>query len=178
MSAAETGWKLPAAQPVRVYFAPVNRTSETPTVFDAGSVFDCDTPTAPWVSLGWAENFQRTAKTTLGAVRTGASGMMQVQFRRLEEARVSVDFREWGKLQMALAGGTQHMNVLAEDGSSTAGAGGRAVTAVALAADSTASQLMLAPAALSGSQWETWWRWTWTLRRRAATWARGWRVRM
>ena len=31
------------------------------------------------------------------------------------DARVEFDFREWGKLQMALAGGSEHMNVLASD---------------------------------------------------------------
>jgi len=37
------------------------------------------------------------------------------QFRGPLEAGVEFDFREWGKLQMALASGAEHMNVLASD---------------------------------------------------------------
>jgi hypothetical protein len=46
-------------------------------------------------------------------VRSGAKALGAVQFRGPLEARVEFDFRQWGKLQMALAGGSEHMNVLA-----------------------------------------------------------------
>ena len=52
--------------------------------------------------------------------------MPAAQFRGPLEARVEFDFREWGKLQMALAGGSEHMNVLAPGaGERIAGAFGR-----------------------------------------------------
>ena len=53
------------------------------------------------------------------AVRTrkpcgpGRSERLAGQFRGPLDARVEFEFREWGKLQMALAGGSEHMNVLA-----------------------------------------------------------------
>ena len=91
---------------VRAYFAPVNRTTEMGTMFDPSAAFDVDNPPAPWVDLGLVRNFKRVAKSSMGAVRTGAAGVTQVQFRKQVEARVSLDFCEWGKLQMALACGS------------------------------------------------------------------------
>jgi len=59
-----------------------------------------------------------------------------LQFRGPIEARVEFDFREWGKLQMALAGGSEHMNVLATGSSSTpAPSGGPPIPAVAVLTD-------------------------------------------
>jgi hypothetical protein len=58
---------------------------------------------------------------------------------------VAFDFCEWGKLQMALAGGSEHMNVLAPAAGSVSPApsGGTPAAAVAVLAGSTASQLVL-----------------------------------
>jgi hypothetical protein len=65
---------------------------------------------------------------------------------------VEFEFRDWGKLQMALAGGAEHMNVLATDaGASPAGSGGAPLTAVPVLAGSTAEELVLG-AAVSGFQ--------------------------
>ena len=106
---------IPVTRQMRAYFAPVNRTTETPTIFDpAGSgVFALDSPPVPWLDLGWIENFERFYDTPTDGVRSGVNALPALQFRGPIEARVEFDFREWGKLQMALAGGSEHMNVLA-----------------------------------------------------------------
>ena len=106
---------VPVTRQMRAYFAPVNRTTETPTIFDpAGSgVFALDSPPSPWLDLGWIESFERYYDTPTDVVRSGTNAVPAAQFRGPIEARVEFDFREWGKLQMALAGGSEHMNVLA-----------------------------------------------------------------
>ena len=76
-------------------------------------VFALDSPPPPWLDLGWVENFERWYDTPTGVVRSGAKALPAAQFRGPLEARVEFDFRQWGKLQMALAGGSEHMNVLA-----------------------------------------------------------------
>jgi opacity protein-like surface antigen len=123
---------------MRAYFAPVNRMNETPTIFDPGlcGVFPLD--------LGWIENFERSYDTPTDAVRSGALATTAMQFRGPLEARVAFDFREWGKLQMALAGGSEHMNVLAPASASVTPvpSGGTPAAAVAVLAGSTASQLV------------------------------------
>ncbi len=136
---------VPVTRQMRAYFAPVNRTSETPTIFDPGvtGVFPLDSPPAPWVDLGWIENFERWYDTPTGVVRGGAKAMPAGQFRGPLEARVGFDFRQWGKLQMALAGGSEHMNVLAPAGSVAASpSGGTPAPAAAVLAGSTASELV------------------------------------
>jgi hypothetical protein len=61
---------------------------------------------------------------------------------------VSFQFGSWGKLQMALAAGTQQMNLLnTQSGATAAGSGGTAVAAVALQSGSTATVLQLGAAA-------------------------------
>src|SRR5216110_2824777 len=116
-----------ACREIRAYFAPVNRATGAPTVFDPAQqgAFALDTPPAPWVSLGVVSGFKRTPVTQVGAAFGGKKGACGNQFRRQLDARVQFDFREWGKLQMALACGAQHMNVLAESsGASGQGSGG------------------------------------------------------
>jgi len=135
---------LPVTRQMRAYFAPVNRASETPTIFDpaVAGAFALDAPPAPWLDLGWVENFERFYDTPTDAVRSGTRALPTVQFRGPLEARVEFDFREWGKLQMALACGSEHMNVLATAPSATpAPSGGAPLLPVALLAGSTASQL-------------------------------------
>jgi len=128
---------------VRAYFAPVNRTTETGTVFDPSAGFDLDNPPAPWVDLCLVRNFKRVAKSTMGSVRTGSAGAAQVQFRKLVDARVSLDFCEWGKLQMTVAASSQHMNVLESDGTQPRASGGSAKPGQSLLAGSTASLILL-----------------------------------
>ncbi|HXJ90771.1 MAG TPA: hypothetical protein VMS18_28435 [Candidatus Binatia bacterium] len=145
---------VPVTRQVRAYFAPVDRASETPTIFDPGAcgVFPLNAPPAPWVDLGWIENCARWYDTPTDVVRAGARGLPAGQFRGAMEARLEFDFCEWGKLQMALACGSEHMNVLAPvaGGGSPAPSGGTPAPAVAVLAGSTASQLVFGPGATSG----------------------------
>jgi hypothetical protein len=144
---------VPVTRQMRAYFAPVNRVTETPTIFDpaASGAFALDSPPAPWLDLGWIESFERLYDTPTDVVRSGAGMFPAAQFRGPIEARVEFDFREWGKLQMALAGGSEHMNVLATSPSATpAPSGGTPIPAVAVLPGSSASQLVLGAGAVSG----------------------------
>jgi hypothetical protein len=138
---------VPVMRQMRAYFAPVNRATETPTIFDPGlsGVFALNSPPAPWLDLGWVENFERWYETPTDVVRSGAKGLPAAQFRGPLEARVGLDFRQWGKLQMALAGGSEHMNVLAplSESATPAPSGTTPASGVAVLAGSTASQLVL-----------------------------------
>lgn len=139
---------VPVTRQMRAYFAPVNRTSEAPTVFDPGicGVFPLNSPPAPWLDLGWIDNFERSYETPTDAVRPGAKAMATMQFRGPVEARVEFDFRQWGKLQMALAGGSEHMNVLAPAaGGTPAPSGGTPAAAIAVLAGSTANEIVFGP---------------------------------
>src|SRR4051812_36808355 len=100
------------ARRVRAYFAPVDRGSNTPTIFDPAQKFEGDNPTWPWIAAGEIRNFKRTLSTKFGTITAGAKGAATGQFRSELEARVAFDFCTWGKLQMAIAGGSQHINVL------------------------------------------------------------------
>jgi hypothetical protein len=106
----------PTARIVRAYAAPVNRINGFFAAFDPASqgAFDLDNPPAPWIDLGWVENFQRIAGTKLETLRTGPAGNITAQYRTQPEATVEFDLLSWGKLQLALSSGTQQMNVLAE----------------------------------------------------------------
>jgi len=135
----------------RAYLAPIDRSTETPVVFDPAKygLFDLDAPPAPWLDLGWIENFKRVPATKLTLLRAGAKGAAQAQFRSGLEARVEFEFREWGKLQMALAGGSQHMNVLAADANADAmPSGGSPQSAVAVLPGSTAQEIILGAGAV------------------------------
>jgi hypothetical protein len=110
-------------------------------------MFLLDAPPAPWVDLGWIENFARWYDTPTDVVRAGPKSLPVGQFRGALEARVEFDFCNWGKLQMALACGSEHMNVLAPvaGSGSPAPSGGTPAPAVAVLAGSTASELMFGP---------------------------------
>jgi hypothetical protein len=67
------------------------------------------------------------------------------------EATVSLEFDRWGKLQLALAAGSQQMNLLVTAaGSAANGSGGVAAAAVPLGAGSTAAALNVGAAAAAG----------------------------
>lgn len=137
---------VPVTRQMRAYFAPVNRATETPTIFDpaASGVFPLNSPPAPWVDLGWIDEFERYYDTPTDVVRSGVNALPTTQFRGPLEARVEFDFREWGKLQMALAGGSEHMNVLATlPSAAPEPSGGIPIPGVAALAGSTASQIVL-----------------------------------
>lgn len=133
---------------VRAFFAPVDRGTETGTVFDPSQGFDLENPPSPWISLGRVRNFKRAAKSTMGTMRSGAGGVAQNQYRKRIDARVSLDFCEWGKLQMALAAGSQHMNVLESTGAEARASGGPAVAGESILAGSTATLILLDPSVL------------------------------
>jgi hypothetical protein len=105
----------PVARSVRAYFAPVNRVSQTPVLFDASqqAEFVLDAPPAPWVSLGWIQEFTRKATSRSSPMLTGIPAATGNQVRETLEAQVSFQFLSWTKLTMALATGSQHMNLLA-----------------------------------------------------------------
>jgi hypothetical protein len=140
----------PVSRQTRAYFAPVDRVQGTTAIFDPAKdyAFQLDSPPSPWI-----ENFQRTSTTQVEALTSGPAGAVSGQARRGLGARIEFEFRDWGKLQMALAGGAEHMNVLATDASaSRAGSGGIPVTAVPVLTGSTALELVLGAGAVDGFQ--------------------------
>jgi hypothetical protein len=144
---------VPVTREMRVYFAPVNRSTETPTIFDPSATgeFALSSPPSPWLDLGWIEGFERFYNTPTDAVRSGTKAFPAFQFRGPLEARVEFDFKEWGKLQMALAGGSENMNVLATAvGATPSPSGGTPIPAVAVLPGSTASELVLGAGAVGG----------------------------
>jgi hypothetical protein len=101
--------------------------------------------------LGWIEGFERFYDTPTDVVRSGTNALPAAQFRGPVEARVEFDFREWGKLQMALAGGSEHMNVLATSPSAApAPSGGTPIPGVAVLTGSTANELVFGIGAVNG----------------------------
>jgi hypothetical protein len=143
---------VPVTRQVRAYFAPMNRAAGTPTLFDPGKygAFLLEAPPAPWLDLGWVDNFQRFCTTLTEPVRAGIPGSPTAQYRGPLDARIEFDFREWGKLQMALACGSEHMNVLASDPNANAQpSGGTPLAAVAVLPGSTASQINLGVGAVN-----------------------------
>jgi hypothetical protein len=143
-TASVVGAVAPVTRRVRAYFAPVNRAAGVPTVFDAAQMgaFALDAPPAPWMDLGWCSKFVRKSETKVGALTTGAPAVVQSQVRTQVEATVQLEFESWGKLQLALAAGSQQMNLLrTANGAAANGSGGLAAAAVPLVAGSTASSL-------------------------------------
>jgi hypothetical protein len=160
VSAAVTGVGVvgavaPVTRRVRAYFAPVNRAAGVPTVFDPAQMgtFALSAPPAPWVDLGWCRGFARKSETKVAGLATGAPAMVQSQVRTQVEATVQLEFESWGKLQLALAAGSQQMNLLQTAvGAAVNGSGGVAGTAVPLVAGSTATSLSVGLAAAAQFQ--------------------------
>lgn len=128
----------PTTRRVRAYFAPVNRALGQPTIFDPSlaSGFSLDSPPAPWVDLGWIEGFARKSESKYGALATGSPANVQFQVRESLDASVSLQFTSWTKLTMALATGSQHMNVIAAATPASGGgngSGSKGVSPVSLA---------------------------------------------
>ena len=155
MSAATT--PLPALPPtgrsVRAYFAPVDRVHRQPTLFDpsVNGRFATGAPPAPWIDLGWIENFTRRSTSKIGELATGSPGAAQFQVRATLDATVSFRFKAWSKLSMALAAGSQHMNLIVPAAGGTAnGSGSKGVPPVSLATGSTATSLAMAATDAAG----------------------------
>jgi hypothetical protein len=141
----------PVGRRVRAYIAPVDRVSERPAIFDPAKhgCFPLDGPPSPWIDVGWIENFQRASTSVIDEVRTGPQGSISVQFRRTIGASVELDFCDWGKLQMAISAGTQHMNVLAVDpNSEEEPMGGTPLAPFAVLPGSTVQEIVLGPGAV------------------------------
>jgi hypothetical protein len=137
----------PVARRVRAYFAPVNRAAQTPALFDPAEQggFNLDAPPAPWISLGWIQNFVRKPASKSTALLTGIPAAPLEQVRQAIEAQVSLEFLSWTKLTMALATGSQHMNVLAAaSGAAPAADGAQAAPAVTAQSGSTSTLILLA----------------------------------
>lgn len=134
-----TTWNTlpPVTRRVRAYFAPVNRVNRVATVFDpsVNGRFSLDAPPAPWIDLGWIEDFGRKSLSKIAPLVIGSPGMTQYQVKDSVDATVSFRFKMWSKLSMALSSGTQHMNLLAPaSGAAANGSGSKAIAATGLAA--------------------------------------------
>jgi hypothetical protein len=137
----------PVVRRVRGYFAAVNRGTATPVIFDAAEMggFSLDAPPAPWVSLGWIADFVRKAASKTAPILTGIPAAVLEQTRETLDAQVSFQFLSWTKLTMALATGSQHMNLLATaTGAGAAADGGTGAAAVALESGATSTFLPMA----------------------------------
>lgn len=137
----------PITRRVRAYFAPVERNTGAPTLFDPAQQgrFELDAPPAPWRDLGWCTGFRRGSDNAHGIapLRAGTQAMVSTQARTDIDATVALEFSTWGKLQLALSSGTQQMNLLATSiGTATSPSGGAAIPAVTLDSASTASSLI------------------------------------
>lgn len=146
MSATWFSAPAPVTRRVRAYFAPVNRTTATPTIFDPSEQggFSLDAPPSPWISLGWIQNFARTPGSKTAAILSGIPAAPLVQVRETLQAQVSLQFLSWTKLTMALATGAQHMNLLAPaSGAAAAADGAQAAAAVTVQSGSTATSIAL-----------------------------------
>lgn len=137
----------PVARRVRGYFAPVNRAAQTPVLFDPAEQggFSLDAPPVPWISLGWIQEFTRKPGSKSSPVLAGIPAGTLEQVRETLQAQVSLQFLSWTKLTMALATGSQHMNLLAPgSGSIAAATGAQASSAVTPQTGSTAASILLA----------------------------------
>ena len=136
---------VPVAELVRAFFAPVDRNANSGAIFDPAvhGAFLLDAPPEPWLDLGWIGNFRRSSETQIQARSGGKRNSVQGLYRSALAASVEFDFREWGKLQMALAGGSQHMNVLASQSNTKLGpTGADPISAVAVLPNSTATEIV------------------------------------
>jgi hypothetical protein len=131
---------------VRAYFAPVNRLKQMPFIFDPSLIgqFSLDAPPAPWIDLGWIDNFARKSMSSVGSLNSGVPSIAQYQVREVTGAAVSFRFKVWNKLTMALAAGSQHMNLIQPaNGGSANGSGAKGITAVVVQAGSTPTLIAL-----------------------------------
>ena len=137
----------PVARRIRAYFAPVDRATQSRVSFDPAKIdsFSLDAPPTPWIDLGWIQNFTRKSASKSGPIMTGIPASPLVQTRGTLEAQLTFEFLSWTKLTMALATGSQHMNVLATSADDMS-----AIPAVPVQSGSTASAIQLRADAAAG----------------------------
>jgi hypothetical protein len=115
-------------------------------VFDASEQgnFNLDAPPAPWISLGLVQEFARKTSSKTTPLLTGIPAATLEQVRETLDVQVSLQFLSWTKLTMALATGSQHMNLLAPaNGAAPAASGALAASAVTVQGGSTATTIVL-----------------------------------
>jgi hypothetical protein len=168
----------PVVSEWRAFIAPVNRATGTPVIFDPGqnASFDPAAPPPPWIDAGTIANLKRTPQTNIKQIRGGVNGGAAAQCRAGLDARVSLDFRDWGKVQMAVAGGAEHMNVLVSNGSGSAPSGGTAVPPRRYYLDRRRQVSWLTPRLSRHSMSGTLLPLTWITAERRGTWERVFRV--
>src|SRR5437016_4791054 len=154
ISYKQRGPMQPITRRIRAYFAPVSRSgaAPVPSIFDPakGAAFSLDAPPVPWLDAGWIEKFSRSSATRFAALHSGNAGAPQSQFRAGLSAQVAFDFTAWGKLQMALSSGSQHLNILAEVANAgSQPSGGAPVLPTATLPGSTASEIVIGAGAVN-----------------------------
>ncbi|MDE3149760.1 MAG: hypothetical protein KGL37_09860, partial [Acidobacteriota bacterium] len=93
------------------------------------------------------QGLTRKSSSKTAPVLTGIPAATLVQVRETLEAQVSLEFLSWTKLTMALATGSQHMNLLAAaSGAAAAADGAKASVAVTPQSGSTATSIVMATA--------------------------------
>jgi hypothetical protein len=130
----------PVSRRVRAYFAPVDRTAQRPVLFDPAQQgsFDLDHPPAPWINLGFIQNFARKAISNSSAIACGVPAAPLEQVRESIGAQVGLQFLAWTKLSMALAAASQHMNAIAPDAPAATVQSGSTATMLVLSANDAA----------------------------------------
>src|SRR5260370_12825614 len=91
------GWfsaAAPVSRRIRAYFAPVDRTSQTPVLFDPAEQgnFNLDAPPSPWISLGWIQGFKRTTTSKSASVMTGIPSATMEQVRESLDPQIRFQF--------------------------------------------------------------------------------------
>jgi hypothetical protein len=145
----------PMVEAVRGYAVPIDRSTGTTMPFDPSvqGEFDLDLPPTPFLDLGWVENFKRSSATKYETLRTGPQSTLTTQYRAEFDAGIEFDFPSWGKLQMAMAGGGQQINVLATPTTSLPqNSGGVPAPAVYVQDEATKAELPLAAGDLANFQ--------------------------
>ncbi len=96
------------------------------------------------MSLGWIQEFTRKTLSKTTPVLSGIPAATLEQVRETLDVQVSLQFLSWTKLTMALATGSQHMNLLAAaNGAAPAASGALAAGAVTIEGGSTTTNIML-----------------------------------
>ena len=142
---AKRSQMAPAARVVRAYAAPsiVSPASSRPMIrlHRPASIW-MRRPGRGLILVGWRTSSEFTTK--YDALRTGPAANIAVQCRTLPEAHVEFDLLSWGKVQLALSGGTQQMNVLAEQaGGGPQPSGGPALPSSPVQSGSTITEILL-----------------------------------